>query len=260
MAAITLQRDLVVSENKSKKFLKIFSFDRKMQSWASGRFVPSNPFFIGETQLEMQVYPNGDSVEKQGFVSVFLQNQSAWDVKMNLKIKMGDYELSWNNCHIGGGSASGWSEAYPHYDLYNDNVLRSGSCLTVSSIVSLAWEEFATDVRSSLSQLKSSMSEVEILKLEVNSLKSTISSLENSLVSRLKRLEISSKKNDLPCPECPICFEDMKPPMRIVQCKSGHLICLQCGDRPEVLSCPTCKKEFTGRAIGMENYLRAIFC
>ena len=38
----------------------------------------------------------------------------------------------------------------------------------------------------------------------------------------------------LPCPECPICFEEMKPPVRIVQCKSGHLVCQQCKDMPQV--------------------------
>ena len=36
------------------------------------------------------------------------------------------------------------------------------------------------------------------------------------------------------CPECPICFDEMKPPTKIAQCLSGHLICLHCKERPEV--------------------------
>ena len=28
--------------------------------------------------------------------------------------------------------------------------------------------------------------------------------------------------------ECPICFEEMKPPMRIWQCMDGHAICAGC--------------------------------
>jgi len=63
----------------------------------------------------------------------------------------------------------------------------------------------------------------------------------------------------LPCPECPVCLDDMKPPTKIIQCIGGHLICEECQASPSVQSCPTCSEEFTGRAVGMEGHLRQLF-
>eukprot|EP00092_Neocalanus_flemingeri_P047845 GFUD01054353.1.p1 GENE.GFUD01054353.1~~GFUD01054353.1.p1 ORF type:complete len:153 (+),score=32.94 GFUD01054353.1:363-821(+) len=133
---------------------------------------------------------------------------------------------------------------YLHGDLINDRVLDRGT-LTVSVEISLAWEELASDVKE--------------LKQEVVNLKNMMRTMDTFLTSKFKALE-SSMKSSLPCPECPICFEEMKPPTRIVQCRSGHLICQQCRDVKEVISCPTCAQEFTGRAFGMESHLRALFC
>ena len=44
---------------------------------------------------------------------------------------------------------------------------------------------------------------------------------------------LTSKPEVLPCPECPVCFDSMKPPTRILQCVSGHLVCVECAKRVE---------------------------
>ena len=69
----------------------------------------------------------------------------------------------------------------------------------------------------------------------------------------------SSSTPDLPCPECPICLEYMRPPMKIVQCHNGHLVCEGCSKMKEIETCPTCREEFTGRATAMEQHLRILF-
>ena len=57
-------------------------------------------------------------------------------------------------------------------------------------------------------------------------------------------------------PECPICFEELRPPMRIIQCQKGHKLCEPCSQKPDIVSCPgACKSAFIGRDFGMEAFL-----
>ena len=45
--------------------------------------------------------------------------------------------------------------------------------------------------------------------------------------------KLTSKPEVVPCPECPVCYESMKPPARILQCVNGHLTCVECAKRME---------------------------
>eukprot|EP00092_Neocalanus_flemingeri_P039997 GFUD01043566.1.p1 GENE.GFUD01043566.1~~GFUD01043566.1.p1 ORF type:complete len:235 (+),score=66.87 GFUD01043566.1:181-885(+) len=53
--------------------------------------------------------------------------------------------------------------------------------------------------------------------------------------------------------ECPVCYEEMKPPAHIWQCSQGHLVCEPCKTKPEVRNCPTCRQEIVGRATMVEK-------
>lgn len=60
-------------------------------------------------------------------------------------------------------------------------------------------------------------------------------------------------------PECPICFEKLKPPMRIVQCLKGHKLCEPCTQKEKVVACPlNCKSGFIGRDYGMEAFMEQL--
>ncbi len=67
--------------------------------------------------------------------------------------------------------------------------------------------------------------------------------------------------------ECSVCLDDMKPPVKIFQCKNGHVMCESCKNHPEVLTCPTCRIPLTGagsshalmRNIPMEKLARSYF-
>jgi len=68
---------------------------------------------------------------------------------------------------------------------------------------------------------------------------------------------VSSAKRDL---ECPICMNEMKPPARIFQCRSGHPICGDCNERMRRTKCPTCNTEnIIGRAFALEQLARTLF-
>ena len=56
--------------------------------------------------------------------------------------------------------------------------------------------------------------------------------------------------------ECPVCLQEMTG--RIMQCESGHLLCEDCHQRPEVSSCPTCRAPFMGRATAVEQIVKTI--
>ena len=59
--------------------------------------------------------------------------------------------------------------------------------------------------------------------------------------------------------ECPVCLEEMSPPMRIHQCAEGHLVCEHCKSNSSITCCPTCRGNFMGRAIAMEKLARLLF-
>merc|ERR1712059_54202 len=71
------------------------------------------------------------------------------------------------------------------------------------------------------------------------------------------KLESLQKQNR--APECPICFDLMSPPGKIFQCGSGHFVCESCEPRVRLSGncCPTCRMGLTGRATGMEQFLRS---
>ena len=42
---------------------------------------------------------------------------------------------------------------------------------------------------------------------------------------------------NLPCPNCPVCRETMRPPVEIYQCSNGHLVCQHCHANLHVTNC-----------------------
>ena len=49
--------------------------------------------------------------------------------------------------------------------------------------------------------------------------------------------------------ECPVCFCEMVPPMKIFQCLNGHALCEECKDNEHVRTCPSCRVTLEGNAI-----------
>eukprot|EP00092_Neocalanus_flemingeri_P025015 GFUD01027127.1.p1 GENE.GFUD01027127.1~~GFUD01027127.1.p1 ORF type:complete len:265 (-),score=74.02 GFUD01027127.1:73-867(-) len=262
MPGTTEERKLKLTENKLKYFIRIFSFDLKMESWLTGEFVHSLPFLVGGTEFEFGIFPIGFDEESRGHVSVFLVNNSEWVVNVEMEVEVGKKKAS-DTCDVSSRSSRGWSKFYGHDDLgKDDDAIDADGLLAVSATISLMWGEVTEERNNSEKAEEGLRSEVEDLKIKIESLEanqaSKMTQLNKNLTAKFKTLEVSSKKSSLPGPECPICFEEMKPPTRIIQCRSGHLVCQECKERPQVVICPTCKQEFTGRAIGMENYLKTI--
>jgi len=59
-------------------------------------------------------------------------------------------------------------------------------------------------------------------------------------------------------PECYVCLEVMKPPLEILNCTNGHLICSTCYPMLQVKVCGQCNGDITGKATAMEQMVRQI--
>jgi len=60
--------------------------------------------------------------------------------------------------------------------------------------------------------------------------------------------------------ECPVCFNQMRPPTQIWQCGQGHAICETCKTNPKLNNtCPNCRKKIPNRNHGMEKIALAHF-
>jgi len=257
--------------NSVKYVVRTYDVRKKMST--EGRYVQSLPFFVGgESGFTIFIYPNGDERKTRGHISVFVQNESDWFVRIQVHCKMGKTSVK-DVFQLDAHHFAGW----PKFCEHSKVVVAEDDTVDVSVDITLIFEEASGEnnikamVRESQSDIESLRDEVSVLtkmmntnlKIHEKNLKEKIVSLQSSFVSELEALRTASNRNGagaIPCPECPVCFEEMKPPTRIAQCLAGHLICLQCKERPEVSSCPSCKQRFTGgRAIGMENYLSTLF-
>ena len=87
---------------------------------------------------------------------------------------------------------------------------------------------------------------------------SLIGKLENAIrnIDLNRILNQTSSCSEL---ECPICLEEMRPPMRIWQCVSGHPVCDTCRRNPRVSECPTCRQKIVGRNVLAEKLARSLF-
>ena len=81
---------------------------------------------------------------------------------------------------------------------------------------------------------------------------------EKHAEEKAREKETTPTRNCPEVPECPICFDEMVPPVRIFQCRDGHLVCETCKAGLEPCICPECRQEVTGRAIGVEKLLRSL--
>ena len=87
---------------------------------------------------------------------------------------------------------------------------------------------------------------------------SLINKIEHAIenIDLNKILNQSSSCTEL---ECPICLEEMRPPMRIWQCVSGHAVCDICRRNPRVKECPTCRQQIVGRNVLAEKLAMSLF-
>jgi len=225
--------------NKAKLKLEIPNFSDVVGNTSKGQRVISQQFDVGGAKFALKIYPNGQQGAEEGMLSAFLGNESNHDVVVDFTISVeGGNKKSDESAKIKKGSGWGWM-----------NFMRAsevGIDLKATVGVRLKWE----DISGGLAE-QNQVTSRDLVQVEER--------LEEKLeqMKTFVRGEIAKVKTT-PVPECPVCFLQLKPPKKIVQCLKGHKICEPCSEKEAVVSCPTCKTAFMGRDFGMEAFVREL--
>ena len=124
-----------------------------------------------------------------------------------------------------------------------------GADLTVVAEITLLREQVTTGQADTIEELKNEMKKIKIAQAE---------NMEE-LKTEVKEIKQKLTRGPIKMPECVICLEELRPPLRIVQCLKGHKLCEPCSQREGVVSCPTnCRAGFMGRDLGMEAFVRQL--
>jgi len=276
MSSITNDWIQKLSHNKVRIFVFINNFKKKMQECSIGEKFRSKPFQINNSKFAVDIYPNGHENVK-GHVSVYLCNLSDWRVWVTFKISVPETKYAFEEGKrlfnsINNSSYSwGWMRFLPHNQrskwLSNDDSLlkivvdlemmcEEIKILKCDEVLNLKPTDFQIEKPGiSNEDLMSFVSEKnQIILKENEDLRSMVSKLTLS-VEQLTEIVLDLKGESLRIewPECPICKERIKKPMRLKQCGQGHIVCEEC--LREETHCYTCQDVISGRPTALEYIL-----
>jgi len=265
-----------LSHNKVRVFVIINDFKKKMQEFSMGVKIRTEPFQLNKSRFAVDIYPNGSGNVK-GHVSVFLCNLNGWRVWVTYKFSVpgtkyaiGEEKKLFNRTN---NHADRWGlfKFLPHnqrskWISNDDSVLKIAVDLEMlceeiqiikcDEVLTLKPTDFQIEKPGiSNEDLMSFVSEKnQILMKENEDLRSMVSKLTLS-VEQLTEIVLDQKGDSLRIewPECPICNERIKKPMRLKQCGQGHIVCDACLNTN--IYCYTCHDIISGRPTELEHIL-----
>jgi len=125
--------------------------------------------------------------------------------------------------------------------LYYDNMLEE---LTVQ--ISTMEREKENVEEKKLAKLNSLDERIEELTREIDELDIEQMKKEKQAAADKKQLD-AVRKEFADSLECPVCLELCQPPVQIMQCPEGHILCKPCADNPQLQTCPQCRILLRGR-------------
>ena len=269
---MNLKRYLLWTRETCFRF-EISELSQEIRSCNPGDCVDLKPFFAhdGKTRFLLKVYPNGNREENRGHISINLENVSGKFLYCDYEIQVSSPKLRENIAirvkerFFSAPCSLFDAEPWPYKE---DKIFKHATCKSwldfhVNTIVfyctiSRIFTEFDGSVQKNSPQAPSF--ELQSILLSIESQMSDMMQLNRKLMIKLEKQEKEkSRHNNIPVPECPVCFEPLNKSPKIAQCVLGHLLCWNCKQRLELEDCPTCKGPVCGRAFGMENYLKTLF-
>jgi hypothetical protein len=297
--------------NGAKFTMNIRKFDRKIKSFRGKEEILSRIFKIGKARFQIELFPQGNPhySEDENHVSVFLTNMSCCRLKANCtfavkditKTLVGKHYETGNSYRVDAGPSWGVVCFVPHHRCVNGDVLCDDGTFKLEVTVEILEEEVASlqrNITDKDHEKQAMEREIEELKeyIKVNnerqkrniwSLKAVLETERQvhavemeelrSAIQRLKVTESPGGGSSLAVPlDCPICWELVQPPMRLMQCGQGHILCDGCYHRLQAEAkaqleamefeqdmrtphlgpcCPTCREDITGRPSQLETVL-----
>ena len=220
----------VTGQGNSSITYQIPDFAAARKVCDSGEYFDSETCSIGGALFAIRVHPRGRLFAAGNRVSVYLRNRSQHKVIADFSITVGDCQVSARNADIGGNSSWGHKNFIDKKDVG----------LTLTVVVDI------TRLRAQLPQEAESM----------ENLANKMAAMQAEMTKM--KLEVAKTKDPIAIPGCPICFEELRPPLSIVSCGRGHKVCEPCSQREGVVSCPSCRAAFIGRDHGMEEFVRRV--
>ena len=175
--------------NKAKLKLEVPKFSEVVGNTGRKVRISSKLFHVGRSKFRLAVYPGGvEETTEQGMFSVYLYNVSNHDVVVDFTISANwGMSMSKKDDKIEKNCDSGWADFMKTRDV--------GADLNLTVEVTMKWEDLSGEM---------------VEENHVN--KSDLIKVEERL-----RAEIAKVKTS-PVPECPVCFQRLAPPKKIVQC------------------------------------------
>lgn len=128
-------------KNGIKYWIDIPNFRKKM-NWRSGKEIYSRKFKISESVFSIDIYPNGGTSEEEGYVSVYLTNNSNWRVRLSdVTFKVEDYEDFCTDDYYQADGSWGLPKFVSHRRIKEDNLLDNNGRFTLAVDVDLLEEE-----------------------------------------------------------------------------------------------------------------------
>lgn len=257
------QEMISYSQGQTSYKVKVKSFKHKMLNWNSGRVIRLKSFKVDGIRLQMLVYPNGNSLEAQDYVSIYIYNLTDFGITILLDLYLGDQKFIDRTFAMSKKTNRGYPKFFHHSyrNMQEDDDESFEITLTVKRLYRevLADDVEGHDVIQSIDRMEKKLS--SRIESNYDEMKQKIEKLEKNMKNLTMRenANVTNGGPKIPYPECPICLEDITQNSRIMQCSAGHLICGGCHDQLVGKFCPSCKKPIIGRCHGMETYLRSLF-
>ena len=242
---------------------KVLSFESKM-NWRPGSQISLKSFYVDGVKLKLGLYPNGATNKDKDHTSIYVENMSPDDIKIDYELSMGYRKEIVNGDIIKASDGYGFPQFFKHSlhsFLHNS---KDDKNLEIVWNIKKVWKDFTDGEKiETEEQMKRLQIQVNNQNVQMKQMMEGINNLESQMKQLLKvhnnNADNMANKQTVPKPECPVCMEDMGPGTRIMQCEAGHFLCWSCSLKPEIgRVCPSCREPFVGRAHGMEAYLKTV--
>ena len=179
--------------NKGKLKLEIPKFSEVVGNTGREVKISSKLFHVGRSKFRLAVYPGGvEETTEQGMFSVYLYNVSNHDVVVDFTISANwGMSMSKKDDKIEKNCDSGWADFMKTRDV--------GADLNLTVEVTMRWEDLSGGM----------VEENHVNKSDLIKVEERLKDIVRAEIAKVKTSSI---------PECPVCFQRLAPPKKIVQC------------------------------------------
>ena len=179
--------------NKAKLKLEVPKFSEVVGNTGREVKISSKLFHVGRSKFRLAVYPGGvEETTEQGMFSVYLYNVSNHDVVVDFTISANwGMSMSKKDDKIEKNCDSGWADFMKTRDV--------GADLNLTVEVTMRWEDLSGGMVE-----ENHVNRSDLIKVEER--------LKDIVRAEIAKVKTSS------IPECPVCFQRLVPPKKIVQC------------------------------------------